>query len=108
MAEKGIPSEARRHVESVVEAFDKKELAGSQRAYSVRFRGRYAYLDRDDGMGRGPIGRLEYSARTGKWDFAIYKYSTDRYDPEECWYPGFDLLDGTVGGALRAGMMAYY
>ncbi len=107
MANKTIPAEVKREVEAVIESFNRKELAKWRRAYSVRFRGRYAYLDRDDGPGPGPIGRLEYAGKAAKWAFSIYKYSSDRYDPEECWYPGFELLDGTVEGALRAGMKAY-
>jgi len=42
-----------------------------------------------------------------KWRFAIYKYSSDRYDPQETWFPGFELFDGTVEGAMRAGDKAY-
>lgn len=39
--------------------------------------------------------------------FAIYKYSDERYDPEEWRFPGAGHLDGTVEGALRACMEAY-
>jgi hypothetical protein len=107
MAEKTIPTEVRREVETLVEAFNRKELAKWHRAYHVRFRGRYAYLDRDDGPGPSPICRLEYMGTMTNWEFSIYKYSSDRYDPEDHWYPGFELLDGTVQGAMRAGMRAY-
>jgi hypothetical protein len=52
------------------------------------------------------ICRLEYR-RKGRWDFAIYKYSSDRYDPEEFMFPGSEFVDGTVEGAMKAGMVAY-
>lgn len=41
------------------------------------------------------------------WEFAIYKYSDNGYDPEEWGFPGAELLDGTVTGAMEAGMEAY-
>ncbi|MGD9577951.1 MAG: hypothetical protein AB7Y74_06855 [Syntrophorhabdus sp.] len=65
------------------------------------------YLERDDGSGPGPICRLKYTGEMGAWEFAIYKYSTERYDPHEWWFPGVEEVDGTVEGALRAGMKAY-
>jgi len=41
------------------------------------------------------------------WDFTIYKYSTEKYDPEEWFFPGEEFVDGTVTGAMKAGMAAY-
>lgn len=107
MAAKTIPNDVKEKVRGVVDRFNERELGEWPIAYSARFRGRYLYLDRDDGAGPGPICRLAYTGDMGKWEFAIYKYSTDRYDPDECWFPGEDEVDGTVEGALRAGMQAY-
>jgi len=42
------------------------------------------------------------------WYFAIYKYSDERYDEEDWFFPGNEFVDGTVKGALKAGMEAYY
>jgi hypothetical protein len=41
------------------------------------------------------------------WGFAIYKYSDNCYDPEEWFFPGEQYVDGTVTGAMKAGMEAY-
>jgi len=41
------------------------------------------------------------------WDFAIFKWSTETYDPDEWMFPGSELVDGTVEGAMRAGLEAY-
>jgi hypothetical protein len=41
------------------------------------------------------------------WDFAVFKYSREQYDPHEWMFPGQELLDGTIEGALRAGMKIY-
>ncbi len=81
------------------------QLAG---AYVPRFRGAYLYLARIDYNGRpSPICRLKWSGHMDKWEFAIYKYSTESYDPEEWFFPGAEEVDGTVTGAMRAGNEAY-
>ena len=41
------------------------------------------------------------------WQFAIYKYSRDIYDPDETWFPGYEKFDGTIESALCAGLAAY-
>ena len=55
----------------------------------------------------GPICRLEYVGDMKKWQFAIYKFSSERYDPEEWFFPGEEFVDGTVEGAMKAGIKAY-
>ena len=42
-----------------------------------------------------------------EWEFAIYKYSDERYDPNEWMFPGAEYLNGTIEGALKAGLEAY-
>jgi hypothetical protein len=41
------------------------------------------------------------------WDFAIYRHSRERYDPEEWFFPGSQLVNGTIQGAMEAGLAAY-
>jgi hypothetical protein len=41
------------------------------------------------------------------WEFAIYKYSDERYDPDEWMFPGAGHIDGTIEGAIKAGLEAY-
>ena len=50
---------------------------------------------------------MEYFKEIDKWEFAIFKWSTEIYDPDECMFPGSEFVDGTVEGAMRAGMKAY-
>lgn len=107
MPSKSIPPDVKKEVEKIVKEFNKRELADSGQSYCVRFRGQYAYLNRDDGCGPGPICRLEYTGNIKEWEFAIYKYSSERYDPEEWMFPGIDSIDGTIEGAMKAGMEAY-
>lgn len=107
MPAKSIPADVRKEVQQIIGHFNKDELGDGVIAYSARFSGRHLFLDRDDGGGPEPICRLSYTGDTKNWVFAIYKYSVDRYDPDEFWFPGAELVDGTVEGAMRAGMKAY-
>ena len=107
MATQSIPDDVKKQVVQIVENFNRKHLIDSGREYIPRFKGKFLYLDRDDDWNLGPICRLEYDGSMKKWGFAIYKYSSDRYDPEEWMFPGSDHVDGTVEGALKAGTEAY-
>jgi hypothetical protein len=102
-----IPDEIKESVLHTIERFNLSESKKSGFCYLARFQGKYLYLDQDDCGNVGPICRLEYKGTGKPWGFAIYKYSSERYDPEECWFPGFALVDGTIEGALKAGMQAY-
>lgn len=103
-----IPREIKDEVERIVEEFNEKVLNDQEgRFYLVRFKGRFLYLDRSDYGLIGPICRLEYDGGMDRWKFAIYKFSSGRYDPGEWFFPGSDLVDGTVEGAMKAGLEAY-
>ena len=108
MASKGIPQEVRDQVIEIITAFNRQQFGRSGHAYQTRFRGRFLYLDRTDYGGRpSPICRLTYTGKMDDWDFAIYKYSDERYDPDEWFFDGAGEVDGTITGAMKAGLMAY-
>ena len=107
MSATAIPVEAKEEALRDIARFNQEVLAGSECRYVPRFKGKYLYLDREDSGSGEPICRLEYNRRKRLWEFAIYKYSDERYDPEEWLFPGSDLVDGTIEGALKAGMQAY-
>ena len=107
MKKRTIPDEVKEHALHAIERFNLRKLAKTGSSYIGRFQGKYLYLDRDDCGNVGPVCRLEYKGKGKPWGFAVYKYSSACYDPEECWFPGFELVDGTVEGALKAGMEAY-
>ena len=107
MGKKRIPDEVRAQVDAIVERFNKEELRGSHSFYIARYRGSYLHLDRKAGGRVGPICRLKYNEAMDNWEFAIFKYSDERYDPEEWLFPGGEYIDGTVEGAMRAGLEAY-
>ena len=106
-SKKSIPAEIKKQVQAIVQEFNKKEIGDSNSFYVPRYRGSYLYLDRSDYGRVGSICRLQYTGSLDTWEFAIFKYSDGRYDPEEWLFPGDRHLDGTVQGALRAGMEAY-
>ena len=53
------------------------------------------------------ICRLSYTGKMDGWEFAIYRHSKDRYDPDEWFFPGQEKVDGTIEGAMQAGVTAY-
>ena len=103
-----IPDEVKEEVDGIVERFNREVLKKSGCAYVPRYVRRYVYLDRKYRRGTpSPICRLKYTGRMNDWAFAIFKYSSERYDPGEWFFPGSELVDGTVEGAMKAGMEAY-
>ena len=102
-----IPEDVRRRVRAVVERFNHDNLEPGRCQYEARFRGAYCYLYRLDLGREGPICRLGYKGEVDNWEFAIFKWSTESYDPREWMFPGAGLVDGTVEGAMRAGLEAY-
>lgn len=104
---KAISDEVRGAVEARVAHFNREVVKDSHKYFSVRFRGKYAYVDRDDYGYVGPRARLTYTGDLEAWEFAIYKYSDEVYDPDEWFFPGSGEVDGTIEGALRAAMEAY-
>ena len=107
MKKKEIPDDVKEKVLEIVERFNRKHSRRSDCFYSARFKGKYLYLDRSDYGNIGPICRLKYTGKMDDWDFAIFKWSSERYDPEEWMFPGNDLVDGTIESAMKAGLEAY-
>ena len=107
MRTRGITEAVRQEVVQIVEQFNRDVLRSEAVGYRPRFRGTYLYLDRADDGRPSPICRLRYTGEMDHWEFAIYKYSDERYDADDWFFPGSQHLDGTVAGAMRAGLEAY-
>ena len=107
MKAKGIPEDVKTEVKSIIEKFNQNVLRTKNCHYLVRFKGKYLYLDRNDYGNAGPIFRLTYNGSMDDWDYAIFRWSTEQYDPDEWMFPGSEYLDGTVEGAMKAGLEAY-
>ena len=106
-AQKGIPAEVKMQVDDIVARFHTAEIQDPDCHYRPRYRGKFLYLDREDDGRLHPICRLEYTGKMDDWSFAIYKYSKERYDDQEWLFPGSGYVDGTIEGAMRAGLEAY-
>jgi len=106
---KSIPSQQRGEAKAIIERFNREVLGGGEVRYAARFKGLYLYLDRIDFSGAEmvPICRLKFTGEATGWQFAIYKYSRELYDPDEAWFWGYEKVDGTIEGALSAGLAAY-
>ena len=102
-----IPEEVKREVAAIVERFNRKNSARADCYYEAEFQGRYCYLNRADYGRLGPICRLTYTGRMDGWEFAIFKWSSEKYAPNEWMFPGSEFVDGTIEGAMRAGLEAY-
>lgn len=128
---KSIPKEVKNKVLEKVEAFNKEHKT----SFVMTFRGQFAYLAKTQAQPMANIfrkmiaqkmgipfdripkqktpkvetklGRLKYNGQIDKWDFAVFKYSREFYDPDEWMFPGAEELDGTIEGALRAGQEIY-
>jgi hypothetical protein len=102
-----IPDPVKDQVAERITAFNHAIIQDPDVSYLPRYRGAFLYLDRCDYGQIGRIARLTYTGALDRWEFAIYRYSDERYDPDEWLFPGARELDGTIEGAMRAGMAAY-
>jgi hypothetical protein len=104
---RGISDAVKTRVATIVEHFNTAVIRNPHCLYVPRYRGKFLYLDRQDYGRVSPICRLEYTGKMEDWSFAIYKYSDERYDAEEWFFPGAEHVDGTIEGAIKAGLEAY-
>jgi len=102
-----IPEEVQERVLEKVATFNRKSLTPGTVSYVPRFKGKYVYLNRKEYDRLSRICRLTWTGKEDDWDFAIFKYSSERYDPDEWMFPGAGAVDGTVEGAMVAGLEAY-
>lgn len=126
-----IPKEIKEQVSKIVDDFNEE----NQTTFKITFRRQFAYLAKTkkqlgsdifreliaqklgipiEKMPEQPaqiietkLGRLKYCGQMDNWKFAVFKYSRETYDAEDWLFPGSMELDGTIEGALRAGMNLY-
>ena len=104
---KSIPSDAKQKAEEIIKEFNQKTFSKSDCFYQARFKGKFLYLDRSDYGNLSPICRLAYTGSMDGWEFAIFKWSSEKYDPEEWFFPGSEYVNGSIEGAMKAGLEAY-
>jgi len=103
-----VPIEIQGKIGNRVNVFNKKHMSKTSHKYYVDIRGKFVYLMRETTDGSlDRICRLTYNGDIDNMDFAIFKYSTEKYDPKEFFFPGEKYIDGTIEGAMKAGLKAY-
>ena len=100
MPPKSIPAREKQEVEQIVERFNQSDLKKTNCCYIPRYRGRYLYLDRESFSNISQICRLTYTGKMDDWEFSIFKYSSEKYDPDEWFFPGSEFVNGTIEGAM--------
>ncbi len=109
MLKNEIPKEIQVEVIKIIDTFNEIHFKGRKVdiAYYPVFKGKDLLLNRMEFGKDSPVARLTYTENMNKWDFAIFRWTTEEYDPEEDFFPGVQFVDGTVEGAMKAGMAAY-
>ena len=108
MAKPKIAPEIKEQADAIVARFNAETLKNKPYAhYVTTYRGAFLYLGHQRSGKLRPVCRLKYAGDMEKWEFAIYKYSDERYDPEEWFFDGAGEVNGTIEGAMRAGLRAY-
>jgi len=103
-----IPEHIQGQIILRVDRFNQRKMSKRYEKYYVEIKGKFIYLMYAMGGGQlDPVCRLTYKGDLENMDFAIYKYSTEKYDPNEYCFPGEEFVDGTLEGAMKAGMRAY-
>lgn len=104
-----IQKEVKEEVLKIIDEFNNEELdlICDFYKYVANFKRKYVYLGAKKYNTVSPIARLTYTGDMNDWEFAIYKYSSEKYDNDEFLFPGVQYLDGTIKGALYAGNTAY-
>ena len=104
---KAIPTDIQQQANEIIEHFNQNKLRGKSK-FIPRFKGAFLYLDRVDfGSLPSEICRLKYTGSLDKWEFAIFKHSSNKYDPDEWMFPGMEHVNGSIEGAMLCGMEAY-
>lgn len=109
MAQKTITEEVKQEVYKIIKEFNNENFDDyvEDLFYFAEFKGKYLFLKRRDFGMTSPIAKMKYTGNMKKWEFAIFKWSREDYDPDEWFFPGVQHVDGTLEGAMKAGMLAY-
>jgi len=109
MTKTAIPKEIQEEVVKIIDDYNHETFHDyiEDLSYFPEFKGKFLYLKRKEFGQISPVVRLTYTGDIKDWEFAIFKWSREQYDPDEWFFPGVQHVDGTIEGAMKAGMEAY-
>src|SRR3954451_23390780 len=107
MSRQPITDEIKKLADESISQFNARVIRDPNRYYVARYKSSYLYLDRLAYGEPWHMVRLTYTGDPANWEFAIYKHSDERYDAAEWFFPGSEHVDGTIEGAMKAGLEAY-
>lgn len=109
MPKKTIPKEIQLEAGRIIEEFNRRHFRdiSDSVAYFAEIKGKFLYLKRHEFGKISPVARLTYTGDMKEWEFAIFKWTREQYDPDEWFFPGSNLFDGTIEGAMKSGLEAY-
>ncbi|HOP47566.1 MAG TPA: hypothetical protein PK874_07885 [Desulfobacteraceae bacterium] len=103
-----IPKEIKQKINDIIGLFNKDELKNSEFQIVSELRGIFLYIDIQEAQDSlTHLCRLKFTGDMENWEFAVYRHSRDNYDSDVCLFPGNSYLDGSIIGAIKAGMVAY-
>ena len=108
MSKKSIPKSVKKEATQIIADYNAELYQYAGIAFLARFKNDQLYLDRKEENGKiSPMARLTYGGAIDNWDFAIYRWSIEDYDPDEDFFPGSEHVNGTIRGAIKATELAY-
>jgi hypothetical protein len=102
-----IPAIVQDEIHEQIDSFNKKHLARKSCKYVTDIKGKFIYLMYlRPGEAPERVSRLTYNGDLKNMSFAIFKYSSETYSSSEM-FPGDGHVNGTLEGAMKAGLEAY-
>ncbi len=94
-------------IKEIIEKFNREKFASKDVFYFPKFKKNYLYLFINRYGDIDPMCRLKYNGKMTNWDFEIFKYSSETYTDDIFLMPGAEEVDGTIKGAMLAGLELY-
>jgi len=108
MATLKVPEQIKESIEKIVNEFNATKLKKFNCKFEIQYKGNFLYLLLDEGLpDLSPTLRLKYTGNLEKWEFAIFKWSSETYTTDYLFIPGSEYIDGSIAGALQAAIIAY-
>lgn len=102
-----IPKNIMDQTIEAVKKFNEKQFLEGDMEYLANIDGKYVYLKMRRKKSLSPIARIEFTGDPKGWKFAVYNPSTESFS-EDAKFPGAEYIDGSVEGAMKAGVSAFY